>query len=134
MAQAMPNHVWTAPADGHLDWFNDQVYAYAGAAPGSLDGAGWTDIVHPDDLPAATDRWARALASGETYEAEFRLRRATAPGAGTSRGPCRSKDATGQVTRWIGTNTDIQEQKEVPAPWPTSTPRWSSGSRSAPAS
>ena len=41
MAQAVPNHVWTAPADGHLDWFNDQVYAYAGAAPGSLDGAAW---------------------------------------------------------------------------------------------
>ena len=64
MAQAMPNHVWTAPADGYLDWFNDQVYAYAGAAPGSLDGGGWKAIVHPDDLPAATERWERALASG----------------------------------------------------------------------
>ena len=115
MAQAVPNHVWTAPADGHLDWFNDQVYAYAGAAPGSLDGAGWRGIVHPDDLAAATDRWERALASGQTYEVEMRLRRFDGAWRWHIARAVAVKDTTGQVTRWIGTNTDIQEQKEVSA-------------------
>ena len=115
MAQAMPNHVWTAPADGYLDWFNEQVYAYAGAAPGSLDGAGWRAIVHPDDLSAATDRWERALASGQTYEVEMRLRRFDGAWRWHIARAVPVKDPAGQVTRWIGTNTDIQEQKEVSA-------------------
>ena len=115
MAQAMPNHVWTAPADGQLDWFNDQVYAFSGAAPGSLDGAGWTAIVHPDDLPAGAERWALALASGQTYEVEFRLRRLDGAWRWHIARAVPVKDAAGGVTRWIGTNTDIQEQKEVSA-------------------
>ncbi len=115
MAQAMPNHVWTAPASGELDWFNDQVYAYAGAAPGSLAGGGWMAIVHPDDLSAATDRWERALASGQTYEVEMRLRRFDGAWRWHIARAVAVKEAGGRVTRWIGTNTDIQEQKEVSA-------------------
>jgi len=115
MAQAMPNHVWTAPADGRLDWFNDQVYAYSGATPGSLDGSGWRDLVHPDDLPAASERWQRALQSGQTYEVEFRLRRFDGAWHWHIARAQPVKDAEGHIARWIGTNTDIQEQKEVSA-------------------
>ena len=119
MAQAMPNHVWAARADGHIDWFNDQVYAYSGAAPGALDGAGWRSLVHPDDLAVASDRWERALQSGQTYEVELRLRRFD--GAWhwhiARAQPLKDGDGPngGHVVRWIGTNTDIQEQKEVSA-------------------
>ncbi len=112
-AEAMPNHVWTSPPDGLLDWFNPRTYQYAGARPGELDGLGWTSIVHPDDLPAAGERWAHALGGGETYETEFRLRRAD----GLYRWhiaravPIRAEDGT--VVRWIGTNTDIEDQKST---------------------
>ena len=76
VAEAVPNHVWTAQPDGLLDWFNAQVYDYSGAVEGELDGAGWASIVHPDDLESAGANWAEALATGSHYEAEFRLRRA----------------------------------------------------------
>ena len=115
MAQAMPNHVWTALANGLLDWFNDQVYAYAGAARGALDGAGWTDIVHPEDLARAEERWAEALATGANYETEFRLRRADGQWRWHLARAAPIRQADGTVTRWIGTNTDIQDQKEVAA-------------------
>ncbi|HEX8375102.1 MAG TPA: PAS domain S-box protein, partial [Geminicoccaceae bacterium] len=110
-AQAMPNHVWAGRADGQLYWFNAGVYAYSGAAPGTLDGIAWTDIVHPDDLPAAAEAWGAALAAGTVYETEFRIRRAD----GAYRWfliraePIRGED--GAVTGWIGTNTDIHDQK-----------------------
>ena len=68
-AQAMPNHVWTSPPDGLLDWFNDQTYAYSGAKPGELDGQGWSRIVHPDDIAAAGENWAASIASGQTLRA-----------------------------------------------------------------
>ena len=71
--------------------------------------------MHPDDLAAATERWDRALASGQTYEAEIRLRRFDGAWRWHIARAVPVKDPAGQVTRWIGTNTDIQEQKEVSA-------------------
>ncbi len=110
-AQAVPNQIWTSGPDGRLDWFNDRVYEYSGAAVGELDGEGWARIVHPDDLPAVVARWTASLASGETYEREFRVRRFD----GAFRWhivralPIRGDD--GAIIRWIGTNTDIEDQK-----------------------
>ncbi|MBA2590453.1 MAG: PAS domain-containing protein [Alphaproteobacteria bacterium] len=113
MAQAMPNHVWTAAPDGLLDWFNSRVYAYSKAAPGTLDGTGWTSMVHPDDLGAAAASWASSLAAGETYETEFRLKRADGQYRWHIARAIPIRDSAGKLVRWIGTNTDIHDQKTV---------------------
>ncbi len=113
LARAMPNHVWTARPDGLLDWFNERVYAYSGARAGSLDGADWGSMVHPDDLPVAAGRWAAALADRAAYEAEFRLRRADGEWRWHIARAVPIKGSFDEVVRWIGTNTDIQDQKEV---------------------
>ena len=109
-AQAVPNHVWASRPDGHLYWFNQQVYAYTGLAEGALDGsAGWGEVVHPDDLPTAGETWARSLATGQTYHTEFRIRR----GDGDWRWfvvraePVR--DDSGAIIRWVGANIDIED-------------------------
>ncbi|SHF75294.1 PAS domain S-box-containing protein [Kaistia soli DSM 19436] len=111
LAEAMPNHVWTTRADGMLDWCNTRTYEYSGAEAGSFDGPGWIDLVHPDDRLETTRRFSAALKSGAVYENEFRLRRAD--GAYRwyiARGvPLIGEDGT--IARWIGTNTDIHEQK-----------------------
>jgi PAS domain S-box-containing protein len=112
LTRAMPNQAWTAQPDGMLDWFNEQVYAFSGARVGSLDGEGWATLVHPDDVPAAAARWATALKTGEPYETEFRLRRAD----GVYRWHIARAVAiggAGHIARWIGTNTDIHDQKEA---------------------
>jgi len=113
LAQALPNHVWTAPPDGQLDWFNDQVYQYSGAVPGDLDGERWATIVHPDDLAAVAAGWAASLASGDPYETEFRLRRADGLYRWHIGRAVPIRDSYGRITRWIGTNTDIEDQKNT---------------------
>lgn len=110
-AQTMPNHIWTAPPNGQLDWFNDQVFAYSGRTEAQLAGDGWADIVHPDDLASAAELWAEALKIGETYETEFRLRRADGAFRWHLVRAVPIRDEDGHVIRWVGTNTDIQEQK-----------------------
>lgn len=75
-AQAVPNHVWASSPEGQLYWFNNQAYEYGGVGHGELDGSGWVEMGHPEDRAGASARWATALASGQTYETEFRLRRA----------------------------------------------------------
>ena len=111
LAEAMPDHVWAARPDGYIDWFNSGVYDYSGAAQGELDGAAWGSIVHPDDLPGAGVRWAASLSSGETYEAEFRLRRADGGYRWHIARAVSQRDESGAIVRWIGTNTDIEDQK-----------------------
>lgn len=115
LAQNMPNQVWTARADGNLDWFNEQVYRYSGARRGTLHGTGWTVLVHPDDLPNAIARWEAALASGKTYEVEFRLRDAGGHYRWHLSRAVPLKDRRGAITAWVGTNTDIEAQKQAEA-------------------
>ncbi len=110
-AEAMANHVWTSPPDGKLDWFNRRVLDYSGMSQADLAGDGWVAIVHPDDAQDAAALWRASIASGADYETEFRIRRAD----GEYRWhlvralPIRSDNGT--PLRWIGTNTDIHEQK-----------------------
>ena len=111
-AETVPNHVWAARPDGFLYWFNQQVYDYSGDAPGSLDGVTeWARLLHPDDLSEAAKSWAHTLMTGDAYETEFRIRRAD----GAYRWhlvrakPVRTAD--GDISLWVGTNTDIDDQK-----------------------
>lgn len=115
LAQSMPNHVWTAYPDGNLDWFNDQVYAYSGAAPGDLDGPKWGAIVHPDDVAGAAQTWAESLRGTEPYEYEFRLRRHDGEFRWFITRAVPLLDGEGKVERWVGTNTDIEDQKAAEA-------------------
>jgi PAS domain S-box-containing protein len=114
-AQAIPNHFWTSPPNGELDWFNDQVYAYSGVQPGKLDGGEWITIVHPEDLPRALSNWRQALDSGTIYEAEIRLKRHDGAWRWHIARAVPIRDTEGRIIRWVGTNTDIQDQKEVSA-------------------
>ncbi len=114
-AEAMLNHVWTADATGRLDWFNRRIYAYSGATDGDLDADGWTSLVHPDDLPEALERWRSSLASGEVYETEFRLRRADGAWRWHLARAVALRGEDGAAARWVGTNTDIEEQKAAAA-------------------
>ncbi|QJE01645.1 PAS domain-containing protein [Massilia forsythiae] len=112
-AQAMPHHVWTAPADGQLDWFNERVYEYSGVAGGALDADGWAALVHPDDLEAVVQRWREAVAAGSRYDVEFRIRRHDGAYRWHLARALPMLDQDGKVTRWIGSNTDIEDQKST---------------------
>ena len=111
LAEAMPNQVWTAAPDGGLDWFNDRVYDFSGAQLGALDGAGWASIVHADDAKYAGERWAASVATGATYEVEFRLRRADGIYRWHIARAVPVRNDTGEIIRWVGSNTDIDDQK-----------------------
>jgi PAS domain S-box-containing protein len=113
LAQVLPNHVWTATAEGSLDWFNDQVYAYSGSAAGALDGEYWTDIVHPEDIPVAAAAWNHSLATGAPYAAEFRLRRDDGEYRWHLARANPAIAADGHVEYWVGTNTDVNDQKDA---------------------
>ena len=113
LAEAVPHHIWTARPDGRLNWFNPRVYDYAGSVGGELDGDRWGKIVHPDDVASAVATWTRAISSGEPYEVEFRLRRADGEFRWFLGRAVPARDQQGRIVRWIGTNTDVHDQKLI---------------------
>ena len=76
LSEAMPQIVWTADATGARDYYNPRALEYAGASLSNLTGWNWTSIIHPEDREATLDAWRQAIATGQIYEIEHRLRRA----------------------------------------------------------
>jgi PAS domain S-box-containing protein len=113
LAEAVPHHVWTARPDGLLNWFNPRVYEYAGCGPGELDGEKWGKIVHPEDIPGVAASWSRAIGGGGAYEVEFRLRRADGAYRWFLARAVAARNTQGEIIRWIGTNTDVHDQKMI---------------------
>ncbi len=111
LAQAVPNHAWTARPDGNLDWFNQQVYAYSGLGYADLVDQGWTQIIHPDDLPRVSRTWAHSLASGDPYETEFRIRRLDGAWRWHLVRAQAIRAQDGAIALWVGTNTDIEDRR-----------------------
>lgn len=115
-AQATPIQIWASWADGSLYWFNPQVYAYTGQKDGDLDGAeGWISNVHPEDAQRAIETWSRALASGQVYETEFRVRRHDGVYRTFMVRAEPVHDEEGRITRWVGSNTDIEDLRSQAA-------------------
>ncbi|MDB6070235.1 MAG: domain S-box, partial [Verrucomicrobiales bacterium] len=113
LGEVISLQVWTATPDGKLDYVNDQVHAYFGTYDDTqVLGTAWTDFVHPDDLSVATERWQKALATGERYVVEFRLRRGESGDYSwflVRAEAMRAKDGT--TIKWFGTNTAIHDLK-----------------------
>ncbi len=109
-AQTMPSMVWTSLPDGQIDWFNARVSEYSGVPAEDMKPDGWSPV-HPDDIERATRAWAGALASGEPFETEYRIRRHDGMFRWhiTRAVPIRGADGT--ISLWIGTSADIQDQK-----------------------
>lgn len=115
IANAMPQMVWSTLPDGHHDYYNQQWYDFTGVPQGSTDGEGWNDIFHPDDQARAWDVWERSLATGTTYEIQYRLRHHTGQYRWTLGRALPVRDASQQIVRWMGTCTDIHNQKQAEA-------------------
>ena len=114
LAEAVPSMVWTARADGYLDYVNRPTLDYLGCAFTDIEGWSWDKVMHPEDLPACRARWLHSLATGEGYEMSLRLLRGTDSAYRwhlIRALPVR--DAAGAIMLWVGAGTDIDEQKQL---------------------
>ena len=111
LAESMPQLVWTADAEGRVDYVNERWTVYTGQPHDDVLGDGWRQAVHPDDLGRASDAWERAIAGGPAYDVTYRLRR----GDGLYRWHLARAyslcNETRRVIKWFGTSTDIHDQK-----------------------
>lgn len=112
LAENIPVQIWTALPDGRLDYVTEQTARSFGLTADRLLDEGWQNVLHPDDLPLAIERWTHALTTGDTYEVEFRLKLADGSYATHLARALPQRGADGTIVRWFGTNTNIDEQRE----------------------
>ena len=114
LAESLPQLVWTGQSDGQTDYCNQHWYNYTGLTQEQTLGDGWISVLHPADREQTKARWQKAVETGESYQIEYRLKRAV---DGQYRwhlasiGPV--YNSSGQVIKWVGTAIDITERKQA---------------------
>ncbi|QXE91617.1 PAS domain-containing protein [Geomonas subterranea] len=111
----IPQIVWTATPDGAQDFANLRWYEFNGLTPGEPDPEPWRSIIHPDDVAITAQKWKHSLETGEPYSCLHRNRRFDGEYRWVLSRAVAQKDADGRIVRWIGSGTDITEQKVAEA-------------------
>ncbi|MBA3239751.1 MAG: PAS domain S-box protein, partial [Acidobacteria bacterium] len=113
LADAVPQLVWMAEADGYIFWYNQRWYEYTGTTPEQMAGWGWQSVHDPKLLSRVVERWKASIETGAPFEMEFPLKSAEGVFRWflTRVNPLR--DSQGHIVRWFGTNTDVDEQRRT---------------------
>ncbi|QDV38218.1 PAS domain S-box protein [Tautonia plasticadhaerens] len=116
LADAMPQIVFAARPDGHVDYFNRKWYEYTGFADNGRTGdESWEAVHEPGSLERIKSVWAEAWRTGQPYEIEYRLRGADGDFRWHLARALPIRDEDGRIVRWYGTNTDIDDHKRAEA-------------------
>jgi PAS domain S-box-containing protein len=111
VADAMPQMVWSTLPDGYHDYYNQHWYDFTGMHEGETDGERWSARFHEDDRARAWAAWRLSLATGAPYEIEYRLLHRSGEYRWVLGRALPVRDAEGRIVRWMGTCTDIDQQK-----------------------
>ncbi|GAB3193920.1 PAS domain S-box-containing protein [Pontibacter aydingkolensis] len=115
LTESIPQMVWTANADGAVDYFNNRWINYTGLSlEESLGPEAWLKVLHPDDVEMALNRWLHSVHTGDYYEIEYRIRSSFSSSYRWFLGQgLPMRDNEGNVTKWFGTCTDIEDHKKA---------------------
>jgi PAS domain S-box-containing protein len=107
----MPQIIFTADPFGNIIYFNERWEEYTGATAQESLGKNWNLFHHPDDIKSVTKTWKESITNGTPYQIEFRLRGNDGQFRWFLARALPMRDEHGKINKWIGTNTDIHEQK-----------------------
>jgi PAS domain S-box-containing protein len=110
MADNISQLAWMARADGHAFWFNRRWFDYTGTTLASMADGGWSAVHHPEHLDRVVTGMRRCFETGERWEDTFPLRRADGEYRWFLSRAEPIRDASGRITLWFGTNTDVTER------------------------
>ena len=111
MIEGMPQLAWRARPDGFIDYYSPRWYEYTGTTAADMEGWGWQSVHDPGLLPNVRKRWQHSIDTGEPFEMEFPLRRHDGVFRWFLTRVMPVRDGQGSLVRWIGINTDIDDQR-----------------------
>jgi PAS domain S-box-containing protein len=111
LAESLPQLVWASDPHGDRVYTNRRYTDYTGIPDAKLLGSMWRELVHPDDLEHTDRLWAHCTATGEPYLNEYRIRRHDGVYRSFLVRGVPVRNAAGEIERWLGSATDIHDQK-----------------------
>ena len=111
LADSMPQLIWTGDAEGNLNYFNQSVYDFSGKSPEQVATEGWLQIVHPDDRDENMKQWMEAIRTGRPFLFEHRFKHFDGSYRWQLSRAIPQRDIDGNIQQWVGTSTDIHDQK-----------------------
>ncbi len=108
-----PVLIFSARPDGYIDYFNQRCLDYLGVPLDALEGGGWTNFIHPDDLEEHLRRWRTSIASGEPAVSQARVRKANGEYRWLLHHTEPLRDELGNLVRWFGSSIDIEDLKRA---------------------
>jgi PAS domain S-box-containing protein len=113
LVRASTQLVWTCDSDGFLKHEIEDWKLFTGQTAEQASGWGYLDAIHPDDRHRAMKAWQHAVQTRSFYSVEYRLRRKDGTYRITQARGVPVLDSNGQVTEWVGMNTDVTEQRNA---------------------
>lgn len=114
LMESIPQMVWTCKADGKMDYFNQQWFYYTGLSMKDSLEDGWLQPIQLDERESFQKSWKDHLQNGLIFESECQVQRTQDQ---TYRWHLLRaipiKDGTDHITGWVGTYTDIEDQKNA---------------------
>ncbi len=112
IANNMPQFIWTSDIYSNLNYYSQSIYDATGFTPQTLQqDEGWLQIVHHEDRKENIAKWMHSIATGEPFLFEHRFLMKDGNYRWQLSRAVPQKDADGIIQMWVGTSTDIQEQK-----------------------
>jgi len=111
LTEVIPQQIWSAAPDGSIDYCNQRLLDYVGRAVDAIRGELFLTTLHADDRGEFRSSWKQSLASGMPLEGEWRIRGADGLYRWFFTRAVPLRGTSGQIVRWYGTSTDIEERK-----------------------
>ena len=111
LADNIPQLAWMTDAHGAAYWFNRRWLEYTGRSLEQSWVSGTVDLQHPDHLPRVSALWEQARSAGQPWQDTFPLRGKDGRYRWFLSRAIPIHDDEGTVVRWLGTNTDVTEQR-----------------------
>lgn len=111
LADSLPQLIWMSDPDGTKRYANQQFLSYTGLMAEQMRVFAWQDLVHPEDVGEMMQLRADCMRSGESFVSEFRIRRADGMYRSFLARARPMRNEAGEIERWIGSATDVHDQK-----------------------
>ncbi len=109
----VPALLFSGRTDGYIDYVNRRWLDEVGAPLEAVEGRGWMNFIHPDDLEEHQRIWQAALASGDPAISEARVRRADGEYRWMLFWTLPLRDEQGRIVRWFGSSVDVEESRRA---------------------
>jgi PAS domain S-box-containing protein len=113
LADSMPQLVWTAEPEGHVDYYNVRYKQFQGIERLVNGTYKWSPFLHPEDKASTVEAWKRAYRRGETFQIEHRLQFKDGRYCWHLSRAIPVRDDAGRIVKWFGTATEIENVKKA---------------------